>query len=665
MASNWKTFKVDFEGGMVTSLPYLKHGFEMPGAALYLKNLEVSLEGGYKRVEGYQKFSDVQVPACGFLLVDGSGQTGTSLAIKGISTKLVDGSTITIAGVTGTYTVSSSTFNVNNRSSTLTISPALSSSPANAASVTVTSTQPSLIEGVCILEDGTVVAKRDGALWFSGGLGWTCCSVPNYGTVTVQGGGQTGNVLNVTGVTASYAQPGDTFTVTGLNFVYTVVSVTGTTPHLTLTLDRSLSTSPTNGVAVTFRSAGLLAGSNNPFLRHASFRLGSVEETAFCDGTNRPFKINSATKNFTWYDGLSSDVIGATSVSFVRSTLFFSKNSVVTYSAPASDTNFNPANGAGSINVGDTVLNIIAFKNTLIIFTENSIKTITGSSSQDFTLNSLTTQIGCLDGNSVLEVGGDILFLAKDGVRFLSDTERAGELTISVVSSVIREEFENFITPSARFFALRIQGKAQYRLFNYEEGILPKFNSGYCGVQSGEQGMARLQWSYLQGFKVRCGDSKVVGKNEIIVFSNNTGIVYSMDQGNNFDGEPISWILKTPYIPVDDSTLRKTFYKMYLYMKLQNTFSCDTVLTLDFNKRKKLQPGLVNTSSSEEAGAIFGNSNSIFNTSKFGKMPEIELESQLVGNGFTFSLTFSGQSSTTETFAFQNLVIEYSTRGRN
>ena len=82
------------------------------------------------------------------------------------------------------------------------------------------------------------------------------------------------------------------------------------------------------------------------------------------------------------------------------------------HSAPLAETDFASANGAGVINVGFPIVAIKSFRNELFIFGATNIKKLSGTSLANFVLESVTSNLGCLSTDSVIELGGDLLFLA-------------------------------------------------------------------------------------------------------------------------------------------------------------------------------------------------------------------------------------------------------------
>jgi hypothetical protein len=85
---------------------------------------------------GYTK---INVPTYGTVIVNGGSQTGTSLIVSGLTAVPQAGDIFTIAGVAKIYTVVSVP-TVTGGGATLSISPALASSPANGAALTMLST---------------------------------------------------------------------------------------------------------------------------------------------------------------------------------------------------------------------------------------------------------------------------------------------------------------------------------------------------------------------------------------------------------------------------------------------------------------------------------------------------------------------------------------------
>ena len=120
MPTNRQTFPIQFSGGLISNMSPLQQGLQMPGSARILRNFEPSIEGGYRRILGYNKFDQDIIPPYGIPVVNGASQSGTSLNIANIREtpvagdkfKLVHG-TANINGTVSLATVNGPTALVN------------------------------------------------------------------------------------------------------------------------------------------------------------------------------------------------------------------------------------------------------------------------------------------------------------------------------------------------------------------------------------------------------------------------------------------------------------------------------------------------------------------------------------------------------------------------
>jgi len=67
MADTWNTYPIEFSDGLVTNLSPLQQGMNLPGSATSLKNFEPSVDGGYRRVAGYDKFDTTSIGGSGIV----------------------------------------------------------------------------------------------------------------------------------------------------------------------------------------------------------------------------------------------------------------------------------------------------------------------------------------------------------------------------------------------------------------------------------------------------------------------------------------------------------------------------------------------------------------------------------------------------------------------
>jgi len=118
-----------------------------------------------------------------------------------------------------------------------------------------------------------------------------------------------------------------------------------------------------------------------------------------------------------------------------------------------------------------------------------------------------------------------------------------------------------------------------------------------------------LAWGELRGIRAFVADSNYNGTSELIVFAHTDGYVYKMEDGNSFDGSNIISTFATPFFPISDPRIRKSFYKMFLFTDPQGSFNSNFSLKYDFADPSVIQPAtktISNTSVASEQ-AIYGN----------------------------------------------------------
>ena len=658
MADRWSTYPVEFKGGLITNLSPLQLGINAPGSARILKNYEPSVEGGYRRIEGYEKYDATFVPTLGSGLVQGSGQTGTTLIVANLCTTPVEGDQFTIAGVTGTYTIATGgvTYSTTTKRATLTLTAALASSPADKAAITYV-TNRGLITGIAAWR-GQAVAVRNECTYKSTGTGWTRINVPNYGTSLVQGGSQTGGTLVVDGLTG-VPQASDTFSIAGVEQVYTVTNdATVSSGVATLTITPNLASSPADNAVVTFLASSRISSDKSRFEK---YRIGTLEKFVEVDGTNFP-----AIYNGTTYKVLTSapvDVEGAQHVVFFKNQLFFAKGDKVTFTSPYTDDDFNPANGAGILAVGSDITGMIVFREQLIIFSQQRINRLTGSTLSDFVLQPITMNIGCVDTDTIQEIGSDVMFLGPDGLRLLSATERNNDFDLAVVSKPIQSEMTAFISASTSFASVVIRQKSQYRILGYNANIKDDASLGVLGTQMSGDQTGVLSWAELRGFRAYVADSDYFGRAETVLFANDSGYVYKMESGNSLDGANIPAAFSTPFMPINDPRIRKAFYKAYLYLDPQGSVTTLLNLKLDFDDADVIQPDTITLSNAAGAIGLYGGQTAVYGTSVYGEKLKNVFQTQVVGSGFAVSLQFVSQSQDPP-YSLDAVTLEYSTHDR-
>jgi hypothetical protein len=401
-------------------------------------------------------------------------------------------------------------------------------------------------------------------------------------------------------------------------------------------------------------------------VRSAEFNFGTGHFIYLVDSINYPALYDDSLNTLSFVT-TSTDLQGAEQVAVFKNTVFFSKGSNLYFSAPGDPDDFTAANGGGVINVSHVITGLISFRDQLIIFSRNKIQRLSGSTISDFQLSPITESIGCLDPDTIQEVGGDIMYMSPDGIRLLGATDRIGDFALEVASDPIADDVYKFSQSTSNFCSIVIREKAQYRIFAYTESEQSKVARGLLVTKFSDQGTSNLAWGEVSGIKAFVADSKYVDNySEIIIFANEDGYLYQMEQGTDFDGEPVEAIYESPYMPVTDPQIRKTFYKLTTYIDPQGSFEINLAVKYDFtrsNNQNLIQPAATTISSSGLAVSYYGAVTSVFGTSKYGGELDKVYQNQIIGSGKVIAIRIE-DNSTNPAFTLDTVLLEFAQNDR-
>lgn len=400
-------------------------------------------------------------------------------------------------------------------------------------------------------------------------------------------------------------------------------------------------------------------------VKGVDFNFNGDHKIMFVDGVNAPAIFNDTTNALT-FPSLPSELTGAEDIALFKNAIFLAKGSNLYFSIPYDETYFDSALGGGVINIGHSITGMIVFREQLIVFSRNKITRIVGSSVADFQLEPIADDIGCLHGETVQEVGGDVMFMAADGLRLLSATARIGDFGLEVASAPISKDALQFINSTQVFSSIVLREKAQYRIFAYSDSVGTDTAKGLIGTKFSDQGAQQISWATMSGFKVYVADGRYVPGRELTVFGNDTGYVYRLEFGSSRDGSDIEAIFRSPFMPVNDPQIRKTFYKLTLYTELSGSFSVDVNMLFDIYQTanyNKATPPTIRLESSSAGVSLYGSSGTVYGTATYGTPFDNVHNTNIIGSGKTVSLRID-DISTNPSFSLDTAVIEYRTNER-
>ena len=403
-------------------------------------------------------------------------------------------------------------------------------------------------------------------------------------------------------------------------------------------------------------------------VRSKDFNFDGTHKKIFVDGNNIPAIFEDDTDTLSFPTGYPSDVVGAEHVEIFKKHVFVSKGASLSFSVPFDETDFSVALGGGVIQTGHTVTGLKVFRDQLFIFSRNTIQRLVGNSVSDFQLLPVTDDIGCIDGDTIQEVGGDVMFLAPDGLRLLGATDRIGDFNLDLPTRLIEKDIKGFLSNYSSFTSVTLKDKAQYRIFGYSASESNKVSKGLLGVKFSDQGGDNFQWGETRGIKAYVSDGRYVLNSEITVFAADDGYVYRMEVGSSFDGASIQAIYEAPFMPIDDPQLRKTLYKMTLYVETGGNFSVKVDFNYDIfkikNYNEQVQPRTITLENLNNASAaIYGDSSSLYGTAQFGLELDKVYNTPVIGAGSTFSFRIE-DNSTNPSHSLDTAVFDYATFDR-
>lgn len=392
-------------------------------------------------------------------------------------------------------------------------------------------------------------------------------------------------------------------------------------------------------------------------IRAESFNFNGTLKYVIVDGVNLPAYFDDTTKTMAYAASAPAEVVGATRVKPFKAHIFFTKGRFLSFTAPYGESDFSTANGAGVINVGDDITGLSVFRDQLIIFCINRIYRLSGSTVSDFVLSPITSNTGCLCGDTIQEVGGDIMYLGPDGVRYLSASERENDFGLTRASEKIQNKILEVVNTNCIYSSVTIASKNQYRLFYYLQNTSRPTSKGFLATKFSNQTADNIAWAELKGFKIY-GISKHQDRDsETILFVSDTDYVYRMETANSLDGEDIEAIFETPYMPINDPKVRKTIYKHTMYAKPSGPMEVTCSLKFDYTQpTSSLSIPFPITSTTTVA--VYGGVTSQYGTSTYGALTEEQFYNNVIGSGFVVALRYSSKSQTSP-YNLNFVVLEY------
>ena len=392
----------------------------------------------------------------------------------------------------------------------------------------------------------------------------------------------------------------------------------------------------------------------------AVFNFNNTEKVVWCDGANSPSSYDNTTVT-----DLSTAPSDPQFVSVYKNHVFFAGMSTnpqeVVFSAPFDETDYTAANGAGSIRVDSAVKGLKVFRERLFIFCEDEIFSLAGSSIADFQLQPVTRKIGCIDGFSIQEIAGDLIYLAPDGLRTIAGTEKIGDVELGTVSKQIQPRLDNVNTD--RISSVVIRNKSQYRLFFPGDSQAQSAAQGVIGViKAGVEGGMGWEYADIKGIKPASCASGFISGTETVIHGGYDGYVYKQETGDTFNGTNIPAIYQGPDFTMGDAGIRKMMQRIIWNYDNEGNVDADFRIRYDFSSSAVPQPAQYPLTTGA-AVAIYGNAASLYATAVYGSTGTPLVRQSIEGSGFTVSVRLDDKDGA-DSISIKGYQLEFTPGGR-
>jgi hypothetical protein len=248
---------------------------------------------------------------------------------------------------------------------------------------------------------------------------------------------------------------------------------------------------------------------------------------------------------------------------------------------------------SGSIRLTDAIVGIKTFRESLYVFCKNNIyRVVNINDPTSLQVQPVTNNLGCVAGETIQEFGGDLIFLAPDGLRNVAGTARIGDVELSSVSRAIQPLINTIVENQNEyiFSSAVLREKNQYRMYYTTPAGVGK---GIIGTLRTSDAGTGFEWSETNGIGPLCIESFFNNNGvEVSYFGGASGHIYLHDSGSSFDGGSISARYTAPDVHLGDLGMRKTLHYMNLSVENEGAADISIQVKFDFSSNKIVQPGL-------------------------------------------------------------------------
>ena len=675
MADALKDVTVLSRGGLFTNEDALALAGSNPGAAVRMLNMEISQFGGYRRISGYADYDS------SYGTVAGSGNVIGLWILEGVPYAVrrnLKDNTGSLGTNPFVVTSGSPTITVTHSSHGLSVGDRVTYAGSSAVGGITPNSVEMVIASVVDANSYTVNFTSNASSGATGG-GGSVTFTANNGTQTL--GSNPFSVSN-TSATITVAHTSHGLVVGNYVTFSGSDAIGGLTPN---SVEMQVVTVPdANSYTVTFTSAATstvsggggssVTANYSKFysiwkytstgwttvvsnissvsvdkLRHNMNSFTGTEAVIICDGANSPSKLSGSTfsvhptggdynptgasfttdfKNHQFYAGFPTTGLGP---------------NILLFSEPNDDDAFTNSGGSGNINIGFNITGLAKFRDALYIFGKTKIKKLTGSVKADYILSEVTDNIGCIATDSIIELGGDVLFLASDGIRPIQGTARIGDVELETVSKPVQQLLQDLPNTHnlSNMTSVVIRNKSQFRYFFPSTSTAAADTAGIIGGLRFADRRVGWEFGELLGIRAFVATSGLINDVEVVLHGDLNGEIYQQESGSTFDSSDVVAVYATPFLYFDSTEKRKIFQHITLFTRPEGSSTINLGIAYDWDDPNVPDP---TTYSLTTAGSLsrYTTTGSTFDaTFTYDGSTSPVLESNIQGSGRAISLAIT------------------------
>jgi hypothetical protein len=651
-----------------------------PGAAITASNYEPGLIGGYRRIDGFERFSGQPSPSAAtyqYCQVSLTGTVAVGNTITGLTSGatgvviVVGSSSLAITKVVGSFTASEF-FQVSAVTvGSMTAIPSTGGYPTGTDHVVAMNAAADvyradiaaptgsgqvrglgLLRGIlyCFIDNAGGTA---GLIYKQTTSGWSPITL--YKTISYTGGsaaiadGTTITQLTsgATAVVKRQVLETGTFAGSSATGRLIITSVTGTfdATHAIQVSAATVATASSLATQITIAAGGRYETVQYNF-------SGSTDTIRMygCDGVNHAFEFDGDVY-IPINTGMAVDA--PVHLAAHKKMLHLSYFGSLQSSAINFPFQWSVVVGASEIGMGDNITGMATQTgDVLAIGTRNQSYQLQGSSVASFVLAVISPEIGAIP-YTVQNLGPVCFWLDDRGIIRIERTQAYGNFTNATVSLQVQtliDAMRNVVVGSSVYRARR-----QYRLYGSDgTGLI-------MTLVDGPNGPEHHFTSFTYPVNVSCviSGEDSTGK-DVVYFGATNGMVYQADRGSSFDGGDIEAVLRLAFNHSKSPSVVKTYRKATLEMTAASYSSIRVHPDFSYGDPDVSQH-LLQTVGSEGAGGTWDGSSyweSFYYDAKIVQAPDFRFD----GSGTNASFVFYSKTDTDLGHLLQGVTVHFTSR---